>query len=102
VSSYLSDRAMIDFNTRERMKGSIGWDDFYAYMHTKYTPPNLATLIREKLRSIVQTTDVLDYHVEFEKLAVQAQDMNDAEKLSLFINGLLKISSNFVNHTTKY
>jgi len=98
ASSYLRDIASQDYILHEQTHGKHWtWSEFESYMRKKYTPANHNQIIRNKLQNLKQITSVKDHYIEFRKLAIQASNMNDDEKLDLFLKGLKRDIAKWVN-----
>jgi hypothetical protein len=90
ASSYLRDIASQDCILHEQTHGkNWTWSEFESYMRKKYTPANHNQILRNKLQNLKQITSVKDHYIE--KLAIQAANMNDDEKLDLFLKVLKEI-----------
>jgi flagellar biosynthesis chaperone FliJ len=97
-TNHLIDLAAQDYILHEKMYGiHKTWSEFAEFMTKKHTPANHNQTIRSKIKSIVQITSIKDYYNEFRILALQATDMNEAEKLNSFINGMKPDIRKYVN-----
>jgi len=98
ATNHLIDLAAQDYILYEKTHGiHKTWSEFAEFMTKKHTPANHNQTIRSKIKSIVQITSINDYYNEFRILALQATDMNEAEKLNSFINGMKPDIRKYVN-----
>ena len=97
-TNHLKDLAAQDYILHEKMYGiHKSWSEFAEFMTKRYTPANHNHIIRGKIKSLVQITSIKDYYNEFRMLALQATDMNEAEKLNAFVNGMKPDIRKYVN-----
>ena len=88
-TNHLKELAQQDYILYEKTNGiHKTWSEFSEFMIKRYTPANQNQLIRTKIKYLYQITSIQDYYNEFRKLVLQATDMNEAEKLNAFINGM--------------
>ena len=66
-------------------------------MTKRYTPINQNQIIRRKINDLFQITSIKDFYNDFRMLTLQTTDMNEAEKLSAFINGMKPDIRKYVN-----
>ena len=88
-TNHLKELAQQDYILYEKTNGiHKTWSEFSEFMIKRYTPANQNQLIRTKIKYLYQITSIQDYYNEFRKLVLKATDMNEAEKLNAFINGM--------------
>ena len=98
ASNYLRELASQDYLLYEQTNGKHNsWEQFETYMRKKYTAPNHNQIIRNRMQNLKQITSVKDFYIDFRKLAIQASNMNDDEKLDIFLKGLKKDIAKHVN-----
>ena len=97
-TNHLKDLAATDYILHEKTHGiHKSWPEFSEFMIKKHTPANHNQIIRGKIKNLVQITSIKDYYNEFRMLSLQATDMNEAEKLNAFINGMKPDIRKYVN-----
>lgn len=80
---------------------SMQADDFFRLLEENYPPPS-ALYLCEKLIRVKQTKDIHDYIYRFGLIAYQLSEMSEAEKVSLFINGLRDPQTRLVLQMTSW
>ena len=100
ASEALKELARTDYLAHERELAKQNkkntYQEFCEYMRKHYTATNQSEIIREKIKNLKQLTSVKEFYVDFRKLAIQAEGMNDEEKRSHFISNLKTPISNWV------
>lgn len=67
-------------------------DEFFRLLEANYLPANYDKILRQKLFALRQTKDIHDYINQFSMIANQLHDMNEADKLYHFVNGLKEMT----------
>ena len=97
-TNHLKDLAAQDYILHEKTYGiHKSWSEFSEFMTKRYTPINQNQIIRRKINNLFQITSIKDFYNDFRILTLQTTDMNEAEKLSAFINGMKPDIRKYVN-----
>ena len=96
ASSFLKENAMYAFQSFEKTKPDMTWNDFCEFLINKYRPVDHEMKVRRQIKSLKQTKSISEYVTEFRMLMNQVEKMEMIDQITYFIDGLHPKTKNYV------